>query len=53
MPYSTDRQYVERLLIPAMMLTIVTVMQKDIGADVVLFDPVAELLNDALIPAAQ
>ena len=48
MPYSTDRQYVERLLIPAMMQTIVTVMRKDIGPDLVLFDPVAELLTAAL-----
>ncbi|MBF0562863.1 MAG: hypothetical protein HQL37_12785 [Alphaproteobacteria bacterium] len=48
MSYSTDRQYVERLLIPAMMQVIITVVRKDLGADAAMFDPVAALLTEAL-----
>ena len=46
--YATDRRIVELLLIPAMMQTIVAIMRSDLGDDVAMFDPVAELLTQAM-----
>ena len=48
MAYSTDRQVVERLLIPAMLQVLVTVMRQDLGEDADVLDPVADLLNTAM-----
>ncbi|MBF0562047.1 MAG: hypothetical protein HQL37_08505 [Alphaproteobacteria bacterium] len=48
MPYITDKQYVERLLIPAMMQVIVTILRENLRNETDMFDPVAALLLKAM-----
>lgn len=48
MPCSTDRQIVERLLLPALLQVIVTVVRQNLGEDAAMLDPAAELLTEAL-----
>ena len=46
--YETDRQIIERLLIPALMNVVLLGMKKSLGEDAGVLDPVTELLGDAL-----
>jgi hypothetical protein len=46
--YATDRQIIERLLIPAMMQVILIWMQKSLGKDGSILDSVTALLMEAL-----
>ena len=48
----TDRQILERLLIPAMMSAVVIGLQQGMGDDGAMLDPVKQLLGDALHEAA-
>jgi len=46
--YATDRQIIERLLIPAMMQVVLLGMQKTLGENGGVLDPVTALLGEAL-----
>ena len=46
--YTTDRQILERMLIPALMSAVVLSMQKIMGEDGPVLDPVKALLGEAL-----
>ena len=46
--YATDRQIIERLLIPALMQVVLLGMQKSLGEDAGVLDPVTDLLGEAL-----
>jgi hypothetical protein len=46
--YATDRQVIERLLIPALMQVVLLGMQKSLGEDAGVLDPVTDLLGEAL-----
>ena len=46
--YTTDRQILERMLIPALMSAVVFGMQEVMGDDGAVLDPVKQLLGDAL-----
>jgi len=46
--YATDRQIIERLLIPAMMLVVLTGMRRALGENAGVLDPVNALLDEAL-----
>jgi len=48
MRYMTDRQLVERMLVPAMMTAVVTIIQRVLGDDGGILDPVLALLGQAL-----
>ena len=50
--YTTDRQILERMLIPALMSAVVLSMQKIMGDDGPVLDPVKALLGEALHEAA-
>ena len=50
--YATDRQILERMLIPALMSAIVLSMQEIMGEDGPVLDPVKALLGEALQEAA-
>ena len=45
---ATDRQIVERLIIPAMMQAVILQLQQTMGKEANLFDPVNALLSEAL-----
>ena len=46
--YATDRQIIERLLIPALMQAVLKGMQGSLGKDGAILDPVCALLTEAL-----
>jgi hypothetical protein len=46
--YATDRQIIERLLIPALMQVILIGMRRSLGEDAAVLDPVSDLLGEAL-----
>ena len=46
--YATDRQIIERLLIPAMMQVVVLGIRNSLGEDAAVLDPVTALLDEAL-----
>lgn len=46
--YATDRQIIERLLIPAMMQVVLTGFRDSLGEDAGILDPVNALLDQAL-----
>ena len=46
--YTTDRQILERLMIPAMMSVVVLSMREAMGADGAVLDPVRELLSASI-----
>jgi hypothetical protein len=46
--YATDRQIIERLLIPALMQVVLLGMRKSLGEDAGVLDPVTDLLGEAL-----
>jgi len=50
--YATDRQILERMLIPALMSAVLRSMQEIMGEDGAVLDPVKALLNDAMHEAA-
>ena len=50
--YTTDRQILERMMIPALMLAVVLSMQQIMGEDGAVFNPVKALLSEAVHEAA-
>ena len=50
--YTTDRQILERMLIPALMSAVLRSMQEIMGSDGAVLDPVKVLLTDAMHEAA-
>ena len=46
--YTTDRQIIERLLIPALMLVVLTAMRRTLGEYAGVLDPIHALLDEAL-----
>lgn len=46
--YATDRQIIERLLIPALMQVVVIGLQRSLGENAAVLDPITTLLGEAL-----
>jgi hypothetical protein len=46
--HATDRQIIERLLIPALMQVVIISMRRSLGDDAGVLDPISDLLGEAL-----